>query len=412
LGYIFQGEPIAGNLSLTSNKLDINEFLTGETTSESTEPEATTTEPTSAIILPKNIDFHFTSRVGKVLYDNLVLSNFVGNIALTNGTLTLTNSGFRTLGGRFGVNGEYNTSDGRTPKIAFTFNIDSLDVQQATRYFDILTQYAPISKYAKGLFSTGLSINGLLDHHMNPVLNTLSGAGTIVTNNIVVEGAPVQQKAVQVTRMRKLDKMKLQNTNIGFAIANGRVFVDPFDVIYDDYTFTFEGSNGLDQTLDYKVRVDAPTGDVGQAAVQALNSLVGNQLNAPERVKITFRIGGTNTNPQITDVRTAAGEGGNSNPVQNVVQDVRNQAQEQLNEARNQAQQEAERARAEAEARARAEAERARAEAERQRQAAEQRARQEAERARAEAERQRQEAERRAREEADRIRNNLPRWPR
>jgi hypothetical protein len=434
--YIFKNQPLHGRLELTSNLLDLNEFLVEE---GQPAPAPTDTAPVAmqVVQLPTNIDFAFTSRIGKVLYSTYVLENFNGKVTLANGVLTLQDTRFRTLGGGFLLAGTYDPRNQAHPGVALTFGVDSLDLQKTYRAFDLMRRWAPIAQYAQGVFSTSLSLNGQLDHHMNPRLETFSGAGRAASSRVTVSNFPPLQKLSQSTRLNALEAVRSQAFDIAYQITNGTIAFNEFPLEQNGYKLAVRGSNRLNGEIDYTVKVDAPRGAAGEAAANAVQQLLGGRnlpVNVPNRLRFTVGLGGTARQPVIkfvqpdwTDASPDSGSSGLSG-------NIRDAATNALDNAQDQARAEAERLRREAEERARrtadslrqaataataAEAERLRRQADSLQRAAQQRAQQEAERLRQEEERRRQqlqqEADRRRRE-ADSIRramqNNLfPRRP-
>ena len=66
--------------------------------------------------------------------------------------------------------------------------MQSLDIEETVKYMGTVQQMVPIAKTCKGKFSTNLTMNAVLDQHMQPDLNTLSGHGTLRTKSVRVEG--------------------------------------------------------------------------------------------------------------------------------------------------------------------------------------------------------------------------------
>jgi hypothetical protein len=54
---------------------------------------------------------------------------------------------------------------------------------------ETVQKMAPIAKTCKGKFSTNLTMKAVLDQHMQPDLNTLTGHGTLRTKSVRVEGS-------------------------------------------------------------------------------------------------------------------------------------------------------------------------------------------------------------------------------
>jgi hypothetical protein len=172
---------------------------------------------------------------------------------------------------------------------------------------------APVARYARGEFSTDLKLSGALGKDMMPVFSGLDGRGSLQTSRLVVQDFPALDKVVDVTKLRFLENPTLQAIRTAFQIRDGRLHVDPFAVKLGRTTMNVSGSNGLDQSLQYALRLEVPRSELGSAANQAITSLVsragaaGIDLNAAPVVGLGIQLAGTVTNPSVkVDAASAA----------------------------------------------------------------------------------------------------------
>jgi hypothetical protein len=80
-------------------------------------------------------------------------------------------------------------------------------------------------------------------------------------------------------------------------ISNGRLSVKPFEVKFGDYVTTVSGSSGLDQTLDYSLKMMVPAGQMGAQLQGFLNQTTGS-TNPTDKIPVTISIGGTFKDPK------------------------------------------------------------------------------------------------------------------
>ncbi|MBK7668776.1 MAG: hypothetical protein IPJ32_16435 [Sphingobacteriaceae bacterium] len=81
---------------------------------------------------------------------------------------------------------------------------------------------------------------------------------------------------------------------------------EPFDVKVNQINTNISGSTGLDQTIDYKWKMDIPRSMFGKEANTAVNGLLaqanaaaGTNISMSEKIKVTINFGGTVTNPTL-----------------------------------------------------------------------------------------------------------------
>ncbi|MFQ3213136.1 MAG: hypothetical protein ACJAT1_000561 [Marivirga sp.] len=357
---------LMGNMSLNANLLDINEFM-GETIADSSSAEDTTAM--ELVIIPKDIDFTFDAKVNTILYDNYELKNAFGVMKLKEGILIMDPLDFETLGGSIQLSGAYNTQEEAAPKFDFKLNILNLSIPETFKNVVTVQKFMPIAEKMTGNFSTNFSLNGLMTQQMMPDFETLSGAGLINLLNAAVQESKVMSGVTSLAKMDKKSAIEIGNVKVQAAIENGRFQVKPFDVEFDQYKATIEGYTSFLGAIGYNLKLNVPTGSLGNAANQAISGLIGSNMKlVGESVNMNFAIGGTYKNPDVK-LGKSTSEGG-----QSVGSTVKSAVSDKLGE-------EKAKLKAEADARVQATKDSVKSEADRLKKAAEAKAKKEAEEA-------------------------------
>lgn len=387
LDYMFEENGLLkGNFNLNSNLIDLNEFMSSDEATTASSASADTS--LSVIDVPGNIDFTLTSAIGKLLYDNIEMSNVKGKITIKDKKVALNNLDMNLMDGSMALNGSYDVNNIKKPLVDFDIAVNNFDVTKTFNTFNTVQKLAPVGKYVKGKFSTSLKFKTQLDEKMEPVLNTLTGGGKLNTNKVTLEGFTPVNKVADALKMEKLKKQELNNLNLAYRFENGRVQVEPFDMAFAGFKTQIGGSTGFDQTIDYVMSFEIPRSEFGGQANAVLNNLVsqanskGANVNVGEKININALIGGTVTNPTVkTDLKDLA---------KNAMDDLKKRAEEELQKQKE-----------ELERKAREEADKLKQEAEKQKKELEDKAKQEADKLKQEAEKKKKEAEEKARQEAE-----------
>jgi hypothetical protein len=215
-----------------------------------------------------------------------------------------------------------------------------------------------VARYADGNVSAQIKLNGELGNDMMPVLENLTGLGSLLTSNLVLRDFPPLDRLADALKLQQLQDPGFVDLKSSFAIDKGRLHVKPFDVRAGPLNLTIAGSNGIDQSLDYDVALRVPRSTLGTEANRAVASIInrsqqaGFNLNSVENITLGVKIRGTVTNPSIsTNFRNAAGDAGAS--VANTIREEAEKRQQQVVERVDSAAEEAKRkVMAEAESRA------------------------------------------------------------
>ncbi len=356
--YIFKDSLIVGNFSMQSNLLDLNQLMASpsETTAAATSTVATDSVPMSVVEVPGNIDFVLNAKLDKVIYDNMDITNMVGNIVIKKKKIDMTNLKLGLLGGNVMVNGYYETTNPKKPTIDLTLKVDNFDIQKTFNTFNTVQKLAPIGKYAKGMFTATLeNFKASLDEKMEPVMSTIEGHGVFKTNSVNVSGFEPFVKLGDALKMDKLKSLDIQNVVADYEFKDGRVFLrNPVKVKIDKINADITGSTGFDQTIDYKWKMQIPSEMFGGQANSALagllgqaNAAAGTNLSVPKVLNVNALFGGTVMNPTVkTDMKDLAKD--NTQQVkEEVIATVKDKANDEAQKILADAQAQVERIRAE-----------------------------------------------------------------
>jgi vacuolar-type H+-ATPase subunit H len=365
ISYMFrENELLKGNLDINAGVIDLNELMGEPTTSA---PAATDTVPMSVVEVPANLEFQLTAKANRIYYDDMVLENANGNIAIRDRTLGLNDFSFNLLDGNISMDGLYDSKDIKKPFFFFNLDLTNLNIKKTYDMFVAVQKLAPIAEKCSGNYSSTVSVKGNFNQKMEPEIQTMSGDGKLTTKGVTINNFTPLVKVADALKMDQFKQLKASDLNLSFKFENGRVTVAPFDVNLGGIKSTVQGSNGFDQTIDYNVAMQIPTSMMGSSATGVVTGLLakanqsaGTNLSMGKEVKVNVKIGGTVTNPKI--------ETGVKDVASNAVSDLKDQAIQQLNdkkkELEDKARSEAEKLKAEAEAKAKAEAEKLKKEAE------------------------------------------------
>ncbi|WP_317899233.1 AsmA family protein [Aurantibacillus circumpalustris] len=308
LQYIFKDDLIKGTFALNSNLMDLNELMASDSTAATTATVAVdSTATTGVFAVPANYDFNLDAKINKVLYTNLVLENMVGNIVVRDQKVDMTNLRMNVIGGALTINGYYETTNIKKPTVGMNLKMENFDIQTTFKTFNSVKKLAPIGEYAKGMFTASLeNFKTSLNDKMEPDLNAVDAHGVFKTNKVSVGGFPPFVKLGEALKIEQLKNMDVDNVNAKYAIKNGRLYLEPFDVKIAGINTNISGSTGLDQTIDYTYKMEIPRSMFGGAANKVLDGLMaqanakaGTNITLGEKIKVNVSMGGTVTKPTI-----------------------------------------------------------------------------------------------------------------
>ncbi|MCV9388258.1 AsmA family protein [Reichenbachiella ulvae] len=307
IGYALNEEEVLkGSLNFRSNTFNLDEWMTEEDTTVVEED----TSAMEIIRVPTNLDLRLQSKIGKIVYDGMDISDLDGLITVKDGIAKLENIDFNLLDGEFVMNGTYNSVPEK-PAFDFGFNIKDLSIPKSYETFNTVQQLAPVAKNVAGDFSAALGFNGVMGPDMMPDYEHLTGHGLVEIAEAALKGDNLM-KAMSAASKFSGDQINMDNVKLNIEIREGRLYVEPFDVKMSGQKATVYGSNGIDGSLDYYISTMVKTGAAGSAVNQALASYTGGKEVIGEEMLVKLKIGGTYEKPKvgIASTESANGQGG------------------------------------------------------------------------------------------------------
>lgn len=304
MGFLLQNSTIKGQLNVSSNYFNLNDFMSGE------EEMATAADTVSMGVLeiPKNIDFNMDANMKEVVFGTMNLSNIQGKLIVKDEKADMKNLSLNTMGGNIVMNGYYSSANIAKPEFSADLKLSQLSFIQTYKELDMVKQLAPVFENLKGNFSGSMNIIAVFDDEMSPVLSSMQGEGSLSTKDLNLSNVGVIDKIADAANRPELKNIDVKDMQLDFTIKDGRLATKPFDIKWKDYTMNLSGTTGLDQTIDYagKIKLPASAGSVSQLTT------------------LDLKIGGTFTSPKVSiDTQSMAKQ---------AVETVKEQAIEKLGE--------------------------------------------------------------------------------
>ncbi len=349
--YIFENGTLGGQLAINSNFLDANQFMVA--VDADGQPKATPTsgeQELQPFLVPDKVDVSVDANIGSLQYTNIELKNVTGRLHVKDQIMRITKAKANTMGGQVNIAGGYDTRQPDKPKFDLTFDVASMQFQEAFEKLNSFQLLAPIGRFIKGQFNTSMSFNGDLTKDLMPDLNSLTADGMLHTINAVVTNFKPLQEVGNMLNVSAFKNLELKNTKNWFDIKDGRVILKDFKHSFNGIDMTVGGSHGINTEMDYQMLAKIPRkllekNSVGQSVNRGLDLLtkeaskIGLNINNAEFINVKMNIGGSIKNPKIS-IKPVGTDGQSiKDELVNTAKDLKDQA---VNQAKGRLEQEKE----------------------------------------------------------------------
>ncbi|PWD98337.1 AsmA-like C-terminal region-containing protein [Marinilabilia rubra] len=294
LSYVMKDGTLEGRLNHKSKLIDTNELmrLAGDEDSAKVETDTTDME---LVIVPKNLQFSLNSEIDRLVYDKLVMTNMSGGITIKDGRVILDGLRSDMLDGGMVISGEYNTADTLRPYVDFNMALNTIDVHKAANSFSMIDSMMPIARKAVGTVTTKLDFTSMIANDMSPILSSVNGGGLLNSQGVEISGAKVQSAMASMLNNDKYKKARAEDLSINFTLKNGNVIIDPFTAGIYGKQLTISGTQGLDQSLDYIIKMPVSKNELGNVA-----GLLGTALpSSTKDIMVDILVQGTVQDPKL-----------------------------------------------------------------------------------------------------------------
>jgi hypothetical protein len=295
LNYAMKDEELKGELQLSSNYLNCNQIMSaaGDTTSSTSDANSAL----SVIVLPSNVDFVINASIGKILYDNLNLTNAKGTIKVKDHTLYIDNLSSNLAGGQIQLSGKYLAENTSSAFTNLDMKLHDIHVKDIVNSFSMFDKVLPILKNLDGKVSLDFNFSDKLDQNLSPVLLALNAVGNIKADSIKLLDQAMLNKITSLVGLKETSNV-LKKVNANFSVVDGKIGVHPFPVAVGGTNLMLGGDYGLDQSLNLQVDLKVPAAKVTGAVNDFVAKISGKSgVITTNTVNVGIAIGGSIKSP-------------------------------------------------------------------------------------------------------------------
>lgn len=254
--YLSDKEILKGNFNLTSNYLNINEFMPTEVIKSE---EKTTSSSVSGVIeIPTNLDVTIQTKAKKVKYDDVIIENLGGIIQMQRGMASLKNGTLGIIGATANMNGTYKNEGKEKAYFDYTIKANDFDVKRAYNEIKLFKEIVTAAENAEGIVSLDYAIKGVLNNQMKPVMPSLEGKGTLSVKHVKMKGFKLLNTVASRTENPDIKDPDITKVDIKSTIKNNLLTIERFKFKVSGFRLRFEGQSSLDGNLNLKMRVGLP----------------------------------------------------------------------------------------------------------------------------------------------------------
>lgn len=213
------------------------------------------TTTTSAIIIPKNLTATFNMRAKNVIYADMLMNTFRGNVLLRNGALNMRNLSADTDMGSLGMSALYSAPNKRDINFGFGLQIKDLQLNKLLNMLPAIDSIMPMMKNFEGIINADIAATTDVDSLMNIEMSTLNAALKLHGDSLVLLDADTFKMLSKWLMFKNKKRNMIDNVEVEILVENSMLELFPFMFDIDRYRLGVMGHNDMAFNFDYHVSV-------------------------------------------------------------------------------------------------------------------------------------------------------------
>ena len=219
------------------------------------EQSADTVTASGPVLLPHNIDAQFTMCADHLLYSDLSLTDFRGDLMMYDGSLSLRDLSASTGVGSIAVNGLYSAPSADALQFGLGLKVSDFRLDGLTSLVPAIDSIMPVMKSFAGTVNADVAVSTGITPQMDIDIPSLRAVIKIEGDSLVLLDPETFRTVSKWLLFRDKKKNLIDHMAVEAVIDNSSIELYPFMFDIDRYRLGVMGHNDLAMNLNYHVSV-------------------------------------------------------------------------------------------------------------------------------------------------------------
>lgn len=268
--------PVQVNMTLESDTLDINQIVQaaykgsafaeqvkdGSISIDGIEDEksiqeladsVTQSADTSALLVPMNVRADIKMKARQVIYADVTMQNFKGDLLINNGALNLRDLSAGSAIGGAALTALYTAPTKDDIRFGFGLKLNDMHIKEFINLIPAVDSLMPLLKDFDGVIDADIAATTEVDSCMNLILPSLEAAIKLSGENLVLLDAETFKTLSKWLMFKDKKHNVIPHMEVEMLVDNSMLELFPFVFDFDRYRLAVMGSNDL--ALNYKYHI-------------------------------------------------------------------------------------------------------------------------------------------------------------
>lgn len=226
----------------------------GEQTTEILENTADTIA-SGPVIIPHNIDAHLRMQAKNILYSDLELRNFGGDLLIYGGAINLRNLSASADVGKVALNGLYSSANPDSLQFGLGMRVDQFRLDKLTGLLPAIDSLLPAINNFAGVVNADIAVTTDLERNMDINIPSLRAALKIEGDSLVLLDPDTFKSISKWLFFKDKEKNMIDHMAVEVIVENSTLEIYPFMFDIDRYRLGVMGHNDMAMNMNYHISV-------------------------------------------------------------------------------------------------------------------------------------------------------------
>ena len=209
-------------------------------------------------VLPANLNVTFVASIDTIIFSEMRLHEFTGNVRLQDRTLSVTNMSTSTKVGKMEMSLRYTCRDTTQAEAAAALRMDSVQIGELFAALPKVDSLMPMLRSFDGSVASDVAAQVKLNSDMSIDLPSVNAGVWLRGQNLVLMDGETFSEIAKMLMFSKKTQNVIDSLSVEVLVKNNEVEIFPFMLAMDKYRVGVGGKQNLDGSFNYHLSVFKP----------------------------------------------------------------------------------------------------------------------------------------------------------
>lgn len=212
-------------------------------------------ENMAPLMVPVNIDLKLKTRSRNVMYSDLLMKDFRGEVLVAQGGLNLNDLRAKSEMGSINMSALYSSPKADDIKFGFGLHVKDFNIHRFTQLVPAIDSIMPLLRDVNGIIDAQIAATCDIDSAMNIELPSLEAAVNITGDSLELIDKETYRNIGKWLLFKDKQDNIIKHMNVELIVKDNLMTLYPFIFDIDRYKLGIEGYNDLALNFDYHIAV-------------------------------------------------------------------------------------------------------------------------------------------------------------